>query len=404
MFMSPSDERHRRDVWERLGWLWVVLFYTALLGSLLLSLSDEGLTRDERLAVIGLSAFFAGWQVVLMRLGWERLCDNPRLSMPLMLAAVVAWYLLVSIHDAFNFLLLGLFSSFYNWLRLRWAIVLSVVMTALIILARGQSMDLDVNDPVIWLIGAGTGIGILLGVWINAIIGQSVRRRELIEQLEESRAELAAAQRREGMMAERERLAREIHDTLSQGFTSIVMHLEAAEQALPDDLVTLQRHLDRARETARDSLQEARRVVHDLRPDLLARQSLFQALERVVQRWSEENGVQASVTTTGTVVPLPADVDVTLLRVTQEALANVARHAEAERVTLTLSYMNDVVVLDVQDNGVGLDGAAPSAGSGFGLTAMRERIEQLGGTLFVESEPGEGTTLVVDIPLAKGDD
>ncbi len=402
--MSSSDERHRPDVWERWSWLWVVLFYTVLLGSLLLGLSDEELGGNERLAVIGLSAFFAGWQVMLMRLGRERLCGNPLLAMPLMLAAIVAWYLLVSIHEVFNFLLLGLYSSFYNWLKLHWAIFLSVVLTALVILARGQSIELNLNDPVLWLIGAGTGIGILLGVWINAIIGQSMRRRELIEQLEESRAELAAAQRREGVMAERERLAREIHDTLSQGFTSIVMHLEAAEQALPDDLTTLQRHLNRARETARDSLQEARRVVHDLRPDLLARQSLSEALERVVQRWSEENGVDASVTATGTVAPLPADVDVTLLRVTQEALANVARHARAEQVRLTLSYMNDVVVLDVQDNGVGLDGAAPSAGSGFGLTAMRERIEQLGGTLFVESEPGEGTTLVVEIPLARGED
>ena len=402
--MSSSDERHRPDVWERWSWLWVVLFYTVLLGSLLLGPSDEELGGNERLAVIGLSAFFAGWQVMLMRLGRERLCGNPLLAMPLMLAAIVAWYLLVSIHEVFNFLLLGLYSSFYNWLKLHWAIFLSVVLTALVILARGQSIELNLNDPVLWLIGAGTGIGILLGVWINAIIGQSMRRRELIEQLEESRAELAAAQRREGVMAERERLAREIHDTLSQGFTSIVMHLEAAEQALPDDLTTLQRHLNRARETARDSLQEARRVVHDLRPDLLARQSLSEALERVVQRWSEENGVDASVTATGTVAPLPADVDVTLLRVTQEALANVARHARAEQVRLTLSYMNDVVVLDVQDNGVGLDGAAPSAGSGFGLTAMRERIEQLGGTLFVESEPGEGTTLVVEIPLARGED
>src|SRR5690606_24823773 len=302
-------------------------FYTVLLGSLLLGLSDEELGGNERLAVIGLSAFFAGWQVMLMRLGRERLCGNPLLAMPLMLAAIVAWYLLVSIHEVFNFLLLGLYSSFYNWLKLHWAIFLSVVLTALVILARGQSIELNLNDPVLWLIGAGTGIGILLGVWINAIIGQSMRRRELIEQWGESRAERAAAQRREGVMAERERLAREIHDTLSQGFTSIVMHLEAAEQALPDDLTTLQRHLNRARETARDSLQEARRVVHDLRPDLLARQSLSEALERVVQRWSEENGVDASVTATGTVAPLPADVDVTLLRVTQEALANVARHA-----------------------------------------------------------------------------
>src|SRR5690606_14313928 len=151
IFMSSSDERHRPDVWERWSWLWVVLFYTVLLGSLLLGLSDEELGGNERLAVIGLSAFFAGWQVMLMRLGRERLCGNPLLAMPLMLAAIVAWYLLVSIHEVFNFLLLGLYSSFYNWLKLHWAIFLSVVLTALVILARGQSIELNLNDPVLWL-------------------------------------------------------------------------------------------------------------------------------------------------------------------------------------------------------------------------------------------------------------
>jgi signal transduction histidine kinase len=182
------------------------------------------------------------------------------------------------------------------------------------------------------------------------------------------------------------------------------MHLEAAEQALPDDPATLRRHLDRARETARDSLHQAREVVHDLRPDLLAEQSLPQAIERVGARWSEEHEVPVTTTTTGNVVALPPAVDVTMLRVTQEALANVRKHAQATAVSMTLSYMGDVVVLDVQDDGAGLDGACPSPFSGgFGLKAMRERVEQLGGKMLVESEAGEGTTLVIEIPLAGGE-
>jgi signal transduction histidine kinase len=204
---------------------------------------------------------------------------------------------------------------------------------------------------------------------------------------------------------ERERLAREIHDTLSQGFTSIVMHLEAAEQAMPEDLKTLRHHLDRARDTARDNLTQARQVVHDLRPDLLAQHSLPEALDRVVARWSEESGIVAVTKTTGAVLSLPAEVDVTLLRATQEALANVRKHAQAQVVNVTLSYVGDVIVLDVQDDGVGFDGAVPSPlNSGFGLTAMRERVTQLGGTVVIESEPGQGTILMVEIPIIRDED
>src|SRR5690606_24210237 len=142
------------------------------------------------------------------------------------------------------------------------------------------------------------------------------------------------------------------------------------EQALPDDTATLRRHLDRARETARDSLRQAREVVQDLRPELLAQQSLPEAIERVGARWAEECGIPVTTTTTGAAIPLPAGVDVTLLRAVQEALANTRKYARATTVTVTLSYMGDVVVLDVQDNGVGIAGAEPSRfSSGFGLTA-----------------------------------
>ncbi len=174
--------------------------------------------------------------------------------------------------------------------------------------------------------------GIIFGIWISAIIGQSTRRRELIEQLEAAQAELAAAERREGVLEERQRLAREIHDTLAQGFTSIVMHLEAAEQALPDDLDTLQKHLDRARTTARTSLDQARRVVQDLRPDLLEQQSLPDAIERTAVRWTEETGIPLTTTITGLPVPLHPNIEVTLLRAAQEALNNIRKHAQATAV------------------------------------------------------------------------
>jgi len=210
-----------------------------------------------------------------------------------------------------------------------------------------------------------------------------------------------------GVLAERQRLAREIHDTLAQGFTSIVMHLEAAEQALPASPETVLSHIDWARGTARESLAEARRVVWALRPDILEGASLPEAIEHLVGRWSEESGVTTSADVTGAARPLPTHTEATLLRAVQEALANVRKHARASNVAVTLSYMADMVALDVRDDGIGFDPTQASkdngrVSGGFGLAAMRERVEQQGGKLIIESAPGEGATLVVELPIPQG--
>jgi signal transduction histidine kinase len=160
--------------------------------------------------------------------------------------------------------------------------------------------------------------------------------------------------------------------------------------------------MDRARETARSSLEQARRVVQDLRPDLLEKMSLPDAIQRNAQRWSEETGIPVRMTTTGSPVSLHPNIEVTLLRASQEALNNIRKHAQATRTQLTLSYMGDTVMLDVQDDGVGLGETEPSYRSGgYGLRAMQERARQYGGSVELESDPGEGTTLVVTIPLAE---
>lgn len=219
--------------------------------------------------------------------------------------------------------------------------------------------------------------------------------------------EVRRAGRRAGVLEERQRLAREIHDTLAQGFTSIVMNLEAAEGARPSAPSGVQTYLDYARRTARESLSEARRLVWALRPEALENSSLSEAISGLARRWSEESGISCEVTVTGTPRPLPTSIENVLHRVTQEALSNVRKHARADRVVLTLSYMGGLVILDVRDDGVGFDatkhssmapGAVDGSAGGFGLGAMRGRVEQVGGTLVVESSPGRGTALVVELP------
>jgi signal transduction histidine kinase len=198
-------------------------------------------------------------------------------------------------------------------------------------------------------------------------------------------------------------MAREIHDTLAQGLTGIVTQLQAAEQAAARTAGKQpgwQRHVAAATQLARESLTEARRSVDALRPEPLEGCRLSEALSDVAARWSALNGIPVQVTTTGTARPIDPEAEFALLRAAQEALANVARHAHATRVGLTISYMENEVALDVRDDGVGFDPGI--VGQGFGLVAMRERIAALSGTLQVESEPDGGTAISACVPTVPG--
>ncbi len=193
-------------------------------------------------------------------------------------------------------------------------------------------------------------------------------------------------------------MAREIHDTLAQGLTGITTQLQAAEHD-PD---SWRRRTTAATALARESLTEARRSVHALRPEPLRTSRLGEALDGVAERWSALHGVAVRVTTTGTAVPLSPETEVALLRTAQEALANVANHARATRAGVTLPYLEGEVAVDVRDDGRGFDPLSPrgdTTGTGFGLTSMRQRIESLAGTLRIESEPGGGTGTSACVPL-----
>jgi signal transduction histidine kinase len=232
---------------------------------------------------------------------------------------------------------------------------------------------------------------------IGAQVALMLENFRLIEQAQQA-----------GVSSERQRLARDIHDSLAQNFTSIVMKLEAAEARIPSDPNAAQRYLDQARNIARESLTEARRYMWALRPESLERSSLPDALGRLAERWSQQSGAVASVAVNGTPHSLNPETKVVLLRVAQEALTNCRKHARARQVSMTVSYMHNLVTLNVQDDGVGFDPARlrqysneQSAG-GLGLVGLRERLDQLRGTLLVESAPGEGCTLMAAVPVAAG--
>ncbi|MER6475897.1 sensor histidine kinase [Streptomyces filamentosus] len=237
----------------------------------------------------------------------------------------------------------------------------------------------------------------------SATIAELARANARLEQaLAENatlHAQLVLQAREAGVADERRRLAAEIHDTLAQGLTGIIAQLQAAEAA---DTGQARVHHRRAAALARHSLGEARRSVQDLGPVALEHDTLPEALAKTVEAWAERTGITAGFTPTGTGAPLHDEVAATLLRIAQEALANAERHSGATRAGVTLSYMDDEVVLDIRDDGRGFDPAAPPArGSlgGFRLAGMRARAARLAGAVEVESAPGEGTAISVRVPL-----
>jgi signal transduction histidine kinase len=369
------------------------------------------------------SAALAGWMLFLFTLhpAWR---DRG----PIMAVFLTGWLaltaVLVSIDGWFGFFsFTGYFLAFWA-ARGSWRAIAVIAVAVLTGTAQnGGVPGVAGHGPVVaWVVIVAINIAVGGGLNFFGTVSdrQSQRRRELMGDLSEAnlkleatlsenaglQAQLVAQAREAGVADERQRMAREIHDTITQGLAGIITQLQAADQAeLAGTDSERRRHLAAAAELARESLTEARRSVRELRPGALQPGRLADALRDVAARWSRLHQVEALVTVTGADLPLTAATEVVLLRVAQEALANAARHASAGRVGLTLSYFGDEVSLDVRDNGVGFDVLAQLAAEpsglhgGFGLTGMRERLEEVGGRLAIESEPGGGTAVSATVPV-----
>lgn len=279
-------------------------------------------------------------------------------------------------------------------LRLRWALIAVAFIN--IVPVAGWAL--------LWRPDAGTvffnsvfavvtlAFSVAIGSWIIRVIEQSEERAELIAELDASRHEISRLSAAHGALAERERLSREIHDTLAQGFTSLLMLVQAVDAELEDDLPAARRHLALMEETARQNLAEARALVAGGAPADLHGASLPDALRRLAARHGAE------VDITGPVRALSAGPEVVALRSCQEALANVRKHAATSTVVgITLAYAEETLTLSVRDDGCGFEQSAVT--DGYGLAGLRARAAEVGGTACVDSAPGTGTTVTVRLPV-----
>ncbi len=334
---------------------------------------------------------------------WPRVRHSVRAAGAWLSVLLVCWVVLVLLTPDAVWLAFPLFFLELHLLR-RWGLL--AVLGTLVVTVAGFGWHQHA-------LGFGTVLGPAIGAAVvvatvrgyEALARESEQRSRLIAELTATRADLAAAEHDAGVLAERERLAREIHDTLAQGLSSIQLLLRAAERTLDTDLERARHQVSTAREAAAANLAEARRFVRDWAPPDLESGSLEQALESLCARTTEDGPLGAHVTVSGTPVALPSAHEVALWRIAQQAVANAVQHARASHVELTLSFMDTEVALDVVDDGRGfavpVDDAPPGT---FGLATMRSRARSLGGTLVVESEPGAGTAVAVTLPLVGGPD
>jgi signal transduction histidine kinase len=371
---------------------------------------------------VGVAAAAGAWitWMVILHPGWA----ERRWLMGVFFVGLVAFIAVLTVRSPWF--------AFFTWLGFlyafrflsgawRWAVCAAVA----IFFGMSQSGGFHrptVSTVAIWVLLACvdvvlTGVFVLLGMkteeqnqarkgMIAELAQANQRLEEMMAENTGLQAQLLTQAREAGAGDERQRMAREIHDTLAQGLTGIITQLEAAQQTTHE--AERERRIDNSKRLARDSLAEARRSVQALRPQALEDSRLPDALAEEVARWTATSGVPAEVAATGDPRALYPEVEVTLLRVAQEALANVAKHAAAAHAWVTLSYMEDVVTLDVRDDGSGFaplgessaggGGTGGTAGGGFGLIAMRQRVNRLAGQLEIESEPGVGTAVSASLP------
>ncbi|MBA2553357.1 MAG: sensor histidine kinase [Geodermatophilaceae bacterium] len=386
-----SPGRSEVDFWERTAGGWHVLFAALLLITIGVAISDSSGSTAARTGAVGVLVGWGGWYLATGLRSWRQ--DGRSFGLIYVAGMLPLCLATLSILPSTSVILFAAIPQIYATIeRLRYAV------GAVVLLFTGFGIALYLHGA-----GAGVFIGLgfsalfsaVLGAWIGGIIRQSRQRADWITELRETRAELAEVNHDRGALAERERLSRDIHDTLAQGFTSIVMLLEAADAEIGADDEAVRRHLALARSTARENLAEARSLVAALSPAGLADGSLVDAIRRLVSRCAEELQVRAAVSVTGDPRRLSSATEVVLLRAAQEGLANVRKHAGASQIDVYMDYGADLTTLRVCDDGSGFE---PSVAEGFGLAGMRTRAEQAGGSLRLDSTPGAGTTIELRVP------
>ena len=311
-------------------------------------------------------------------------------------ALTTLWAVLLLLRPEAAYLVFPLFFCFLHLLRPLTGVLAVVATAALAVVVLGVQSGWSAGGIIGPLIGAA--VAIMIGLGYRALAAEAAARESLLAELLATQERLAETEREAGVQGERARLAREIHDTVAQGLSSIQMLLHAAERSDPDSPGVA--HIRLARETAAADLAETRRFIRELTPPRLEDEGLAGALRRMADGQWARGGLQVRVRVADD-LDLSMDLQTALLRLAQGAVANVIQHAQARTATIDLTRSADAVHFVIADDGRGFDPRSGRAGrsDSFGLRAAAERVDQLGGVLDVDSAPGRGTRVTIDLPV-----
>ncbi|MEM9955584.1 MAG: sensor histidine kinase [Chloroflexota bacterium] len=384
------------EMWEQ----WIPLWHIATVGLLVLAVFlmviNEELSSYNRvqwgIVIVGFMAWYS-FSIIYPPKVWR--------SHPFKLALYLftgwgIWGVLTYGSVVYFTLLSALFPQLFLYVEFRKAIIGAVILNSFVLFLLSQKYPEMVNVWLLVILMTSSG-AIILGYFINDIINQSHKRRQLIDDLQETRAQLALAERFAGIAQERERLAADLHDTLVQSLISVVTHLEAAETTGDLD----NPHLKTAKQAARDSLHDARQVIWNLQIPANDMQAFRTMLQDECHKWSERTGLHIAFTEAGQMQVLSDERQHATLRVLQEALSNISRHAQATEVYVTLKFSSDAIQLIIADDGIGFDTNVIHDGNG--LKNMRRRVESLTGTFKINSQCGEGTTILTAFSIISGE-
>lgn len=310
-------------------------------------------------------------------------------------ALTVIWGLLVWMSPEGAYLVFPLFFLYLHLLPGGAGVAAILATTGYAICALGLHLGFSIGGVIGPLVGAG--VALLIGFAYRALQRESAEREALLAELLSTRRQLARTEREQGALAERARLARDIHDTVAQGLSSIQMLLRAAERDASEPEAG---YVRLARETAAESLAETRQIIRELTPTRLE-DGLASALRRLAAEQQRSSGVAIEVSAEESAVPMAAQT--ALLRIAQGAISNAIRHANATTIAVELTASERAVNLTVRDDGAGFDVGTAVADSetndSFGLQAMRERVAQFDGSIEIDSGPAQGTRVVAKLPL-----
>lgn len=376
---------------------WHVLFATTIL---VLAIIAPATTAPPGGRVLGIWITLAALSLFYGTIGWRALTDS-RLAWPLVGVMVIGSGVAVSFSPTMAIIQSIAFPLVWIVLTSKRNAIVANVALALAV-GIGYVAGLGVTTEVIlsaFLIEGISLVGSLaLGLWISRIADLSNERQLLLDELTATQEQLAAVNRQTGETSERERLAREIHDTIAQSLTGVVMLTQRAQRELASgNLGPLAEQLGLLETSARDALVETRSLVAASAPVELG-SGISAALDRLAVRFGRETGMDVTVSADVS-VELDRDTEVVLLRCVQEALANVRKHSGAKTVNVDLRAISDIASLTVHDDGLGFD--ANGHGTGFGLPGMRDRLSLVRGELVISSSPNDGTTVSVSLPVSQ---